>query len=119
MAVEAVVVADASGEIRYWSAGAEALFGYSAGEAVGHSLDLIVPDDYRHRHWAGFHRAMATGECRIDRATMNIPVRCRDGAVRSFPGRFVFLADPHGCGVGAAAIYGERAGGEEPFTPLR
>ncbi|MGH9185578.1 MAG: PAS domain S-box protein [Acidimicrobiales bacterium] len=44
------------------------LFGYSAGEAVGASLDLIVPEEFRERHWAGFRRAIETGECHLDRA---------------------------------------------------
>jgi PAS domain S-box-containing protein len=49
----AIVVADTDGVIVHWNAGAERLFGHSPEDAVGQSLDLIVPDEFRDRHWAG------------------------------------------------------------------
>ena len=57
----AIVIADRDGAIRVWTAGAERMFGYSAADAIGQPLDLIVPEDYRQAHWAGFNRAMAAG----------------------------------------------------------
>jgi len=54
----AIVYADASGRIMFWNAGAEAIFGHSPAEALGRQVDLIVPEDHREMHWAGFHRAM-------------------------------------------------------------
>ena len=54
----AVVVADAGGTISWWSPGAEILFGHRAAVAIGQSLDLIVPEALRARHWTGFGRAM-------------------------------------------------------------
>src|SRR5688500_6317108 len=62
----AVVLADTAGRITAWDPGAERLFGHPAAHAVGCSLDLIVPPELRTAHWAGFHRAMATGTCRLD-----------------------------------------------------
>jgi PAS domain S-box-containing protein len=118
---QAVVMADTSGHITYWSAGAEDLFGHTAAEAVGASLDLIVPSEHRERHWTGFHRAMATAECRLDRATINLPVLCRDGRELAFPARFVFLADANGFSVGAMGVFAGRQGDEQPWqspTPL-
>jgi PAS domain S-box-containing protein len=106
----AIVLADASGQIRYWSPGAERLFGWAAAEAVGQRLDLIVPEEYRERHWAGFNRAIGTGHARLDGAAANIPVRCRDGPVLPFPGRFVLVADAHHAAVGAMAVYESRTG---------
>ena len=100
----AVVVADPDGVIRYWSAGAEQLFGYSAGEVVGESLDLIVPPEFRERHWSGFRDAVATGVCKLDRATTNVPVLCKDGTIQPFPGRFVFLQGARSDVVGVAAL---------------
>ncbi|HVA44488.1 MAG TPA: PAS domain S-box protein [Acidimicrobiales bacterium] len=58
---DAVVVVDAEGVIRYWNAGAERLFGFSVDAAVGHSLDLIIPEPFRKRHWEAFHAAVSTG----------------------------------------------------------
>ena len=57
----AVIVADGSGTITYWNGTASELFGYSAEEAVGATLDLVVPPEHRERHWSGFHRIMDGG----------------------------------------------------------
>lgn len=76
----AVVMADAMGIICYWSAGATALFGFPRDEAVGQSLDLIVPEEFRERHRAGFERAVSSGSCDLDRATRNIPVCHKTGS---------------------------------------
>jgi PAS domain S-box-containing protein len=56
----AVILADASGKIRSWNAGAEALFGHGADVALAHRVDLVVPHAYRDMHWAGFNRTMGT-----------------------------------------------------------
>ena len=116
--VQAVVMSDKDGVIRHWNADAEKLIGYTAAEAEGRSLDLIVPDEYRARHWERFHAAMKTGVCNADRGTTNIPVRCKDGVVRPLPGRFVFLMDARNHPVGALAIWTTPAGGEQPFGPI-
>ena len=58
---DALIFADKGGLIRAWNAGAEAVFGFSAAEAIGQSLDLIIPERLRAAHWLGFHRAMARG----------------------------------------------------------
>jgi len=112
----AVVVVDTAGVIRYWSAGATALFGLA--EPVGETLDVIVPDAFRERHWAGFHRAMSTGESPISGGRINIPVRCGDDEVRAFPGTFTVLWDGHGRPAGAVGIWSERRGDETPFSPI-
>jgi PAS domain S-box-containing protein len=49
---------------RLWNGGAERLFGFSAAEAVGQTLDLIIPEKLRGRHWDGFHHSMETGQTR-------------------------------------------------------
>ena len=89
----ALVRSDLNGFIVEWDDGAEAFFGYTREEAIGQSLDLIVPEEFQDRHWAGFTNAVTSGICRMDRATTNVPVRCKDGQIRPFPGRFVFLQD--------------------------
>ena len=77
-----------------------------------------MPDEFRERHWAGFRKAVATGTCSVDRAATNLPVRCKDGTVRSFPSRFLFFQGPRDDVVGFAALYGEPAGSETPFGPI-
>src|SRR4051812_29823346 len=59
---DAVVIAGADGTIVFWNDAAGRLFGWSASEAVGRSVDLIIPQQHRDPHWAGYHRAMATGQ---------------------------------------------------------
>jgi PAS domain S-box-containing protein len=115
----AIVVADSQGMIRHWNADAEALFGHATADAVGKTLDVIVPSGgLRERHWAGLRRATETGEMRLDRAATNVPVLCKDGTVRAFPGRFVLLQGPRGEVAGYVGVFGARAGTEEPFTDI-
>src|SRR5438309_1174221 len=99
----AVALVDTDGVIRYWSPGADALFGVV--QPLGETLDVIVPEECRERHWAGFHRAMTTGESRISGGRLNIPVRCGDGELRSFPGTFTVLWDGHGAPIGAIGAW--------------
>ena len=102
----AIVFADTTGTIRYWSPGAEEFFGYTAAETLGQQLDLIVPVEFRERHWAGFRMAMRTGMSRLNGAAHpGLLVQCKDGRVRLFPGRLVLLQDPQGRAVGAIALY--------------
>lgn len=62
---EAVVYADRSGLIERWNGGATAVFGFAAHEALGHSLDLIIPEQLRAAHWRGYEAAMANGTLRL------------------------------------------------------
>jgi tRNA (guanine37-N1)-methyltransferase len=101
----AILLADANGIIRLFSPGAERLFGYDAKAAIGQSLDLIVPPDYRERHWQGFRAAIANGSPKYEDAAANIPVLCRDGTVTRFPGRLVFLRNAGGQAVGVMGIF--------------
>lgn len=59
---DALIYADRKGIIRVWNAAAERLFGFTAAEAIGQSLDLIVPEKLRAAHWRGFDAAMASGQ---------------------------------------------------------
>lgn len=58
---DAIIYANRSGVISLWNPASAALFGYSAEEALGQSLDLIIPEHLRDSHWRGFNAAMATG----------------------------------------------------------
>src|SRR5262249_36232191 len=61
---DAVIFADAEGVIRFWNRGAERIFGFAEAEAVGESLDIIIPGNLRARHWAGFTATMHSGRTR-------------------------------------------------------
>lgn len=110
----AVITADTDGVISQWNRGALVLFGYRADEAIGSSLDLIVPEHLQEAHWTGFHRAMK--EPKIKDLAADLPVRCADGEVRSFAGRLLVLSDGLGTAIGAMAIYSsEGTTGAHPF----
>ena len=80
---DAVVVCDGDGLIRLWNAAAERLFGFTPAEAVGSSLDLIIPERFRERHWAGFTRSMATGHTRYQHDVLRVPAMHKDGRTLS------------------------------------
>jgi len=67
---DALIYADREGVIREWNAGAEALFGYPKAEAIGQSLDLIIPERLRAAHWAGFERAIQSGATKFGRRAL-------------------------------------------------
>ena len=58
---DAIIFADCDGMIRVWNRGAETVFGFSAAEVIGSSLDVIVPERFRRAHWEGFHQAIERG----------------------------------------------------------
>jgi len=67
---EALIFCDLEGIIRVWNGGAEKVFGWSAAEAVGQSLDLIIPERMRKAHWDGFNQALARGGVKPGRTSM-------------------------------------------------
>jgi PAS domain S-box-containing protein len=100
----ALVFAEPSGVIRSWNSGAEALFGHPAANAVGQTLDLIVPPEYRERHWVGFKAAMAASDGNIDHGSFNIPALHRDGSVMRVAVRLHVLHDGRNRAAGAMAV---------------
>jgi PAS domain S-box-containing protein len=79
-APDAVIYADGEGMIRFWNAGAERIFGFSEAEAVGKSLDIIIPENLRARHWAGFDATMRTGKTRYGAGDiLAVPALRKDG----------------------------------------
>jgi PAS domain S-box-containing protein len=101
---DAVIVADSEGAIRYWNAAAERIFGRSAGEVLGASLDLIIPEPLRERHWDGFRHTMATGETRYGGKTLAVPAVRADGARISVEFTVALLRDATGAVSGIGAI---------------
>src|SRR6266436_33962 len=80
---DAIVVSDASGTINLWNPAAERLFGFTQAEALGNSLDLIVPERLRERHWAGYRKTMASGETRYVHDLLRVPAVHREGQALS------------------------------------
>jgi len=76
---DAVIVADADGTIVYWNATAERVFGWSPAEAVGQSLDLIIPERQRRAHLDGYATVMATGHTRHGADLLRVPALHADG----------------------------------------
>ncbi len=102
---QTLVLADAEGVIQLWSAGAERAFGHAACDAVGQTLDLIVPPDLREQHWIGFRRAMATAQAAVEGQPGPFPVLRADGAIAETLGRLTLLRDPKGAAIGAAVAF--------------
>ena len=78
---DAVIYADRDGAIRFWNAGAERIFGFSKTEAIGRSLDIIIPERLRQRHWDGYTRMMQTGHSRYGAdELLSVPAVTKAGA---------------------------------------
>jgi PAS domain S-box-containing protein len=101
---QAIVVADATGRIQLWSRGAEQLFGLSPAQAIGQTLDLVVPADYREAHWQGFHAAMKAGAGKLENQSFDLPVNYR-GDVTEVRGVLTLLRDPEKNVIGAMAVF--------------
>ena len=103
-AADAVVAADTSGKITLWNAGAERLFGYSEAEAVAQSLDVIIPEAQRKRHWDGYRHVMQTGETRYGTSVLRVPAVRKDGTRISIAFTVGLLKDAGGRVEGIFAI---------------
>jgi PAS domain S-box-containing protein len=102
---DAIVAADAQGVIRFWNPGAERIFGFTAADAVGQSLDLIIPERQRDRHWRGYHHVMQTGRSRYgDGDILAVPGVRKDGTRISLEFTIVPLRDGSGGLTGMGAI---------------
>lgn len=80
---DAIVVCDANGAITFWNPAAERMFGFSEHEALGQSLDLIIPERQRQRHWDGYHKTMQTGQTRYGNDVLRVPALHKDGRTLS------------------------------------
>ena len=103
-APDAILVSDREGIITFWNRGAERMFGHSAAEAVGQSLDLIIPENLRGRHWEGYHRVMAAGKTKYQTGLLSSPGIRKDGSRVSLEFSMVLLRDEAGGMAGCAAI---------------
>ena len=102
---DAIIAADKEGIIRFWNPGAERIFGYASHDAIGRSLDIIIPERLRKRHWDGYHTVIASGESRYGHGDiLAVPGIKKDGAGVSIEFTIVPLRDETGALTGLAAI---------------
>jgi PAS domain S-box-containing protein len=101
---DAVLFGDREGRIRYWNGGAERTFGWAASEALGQSMDLIIPERLRGRHWEGWDRVMETGVTRYGTELLAVPAARKDGAPLSIEFTIQLVRGDGGEILGAAAI---------------
>ena len=102
---DAIVYADAEGVIRLWNRGATRVFGFTETEALGRSLDIIIPEGLRERHWRGYRATMRTGQSRYgDGEILSVPALRKDGARVSVEFTILPFTDDAGRMMGIAAI---------------
>lgn len=101
---DGVIVSDAQGAITLWNPGAERIFGFSEDEALGQSLDIIIPEPFRARHWEGYHETVASGESRYGAGDLlAVPALRRDGKRISIEFTIVLVKDDAGRVTGMVA----------------
>ena len=76
----AIVFGDREGIIRLWNAGAETMFGWTAEEAIGKSMDMIIPEKHRPRHWEGYDQVMESGVTKYGSSVLAVPASPRTAA---------------------------------------
>ena len=101
---DAVVFGDAESNVRLWNAGAERIFGFRADEILGKSMDLIIPENLRERHWEGYDQTMKTGTTQYNRNLLAVPAIRKDGTRISIEFTIVLIRGADGKLLGPAAI---------------
>lgn len=116
---DAMIYSDKEGIIRGWNAAAEALFGYPKDDAIGQSLDLIIPEHLRDAHWAGFNRAMESGKTRLDgHATITRSLTRSKGAIY-VEMSFAVVSDVNSKVIGSVAVARDATQRREKERALR
>jgi PAS domain S-box-containing protein len=101
---DAVLIANTEGRIVFWNAAAERLFGWSADEVVGQSMEVIIPERLRDRHWEGWRRVVATGETKYGTSLLEVPAARRDGRQLSIAFTVSLLTGPDDAVAAVAAV---------------
>jgi PAS domain S-box-containing protein len=117
---DAIISSDSDGRITFWNPGAERIFGFSRSEAIGQSLDLIIPERLRARHWEGYTDVMRTGESRYGQGDLlSVPALRKDGTRLSIEFTIVPLKDVAGAMAGMVAILRDVTARFEELRALR
>ncbi|WP_445189162.1 PAS domain S-box protein [Pseudonocardia sp. Cha107L01] len=119
-ASDAIIATDRAGVITLWNPGAERIFGHPAEEAIGQSLDLIIPERLRLAHWRGFSEVIRTGQSRYGTGELlSVPSFRRDGQRISIEFTIVPLKDVEGRMAGMVAILGDVTARFDELKTLR
>ena len=104
-ASDAIIATDREGLITFWNPGAERIFGFTVEEAVGRSLDLIIPENLRARHWSGFRQTMESGTSRYGHGDLlSVPGLTKDGRRISVEFTIVLLLSQTQAVTGTVAV---------------
>ena len=104
-AADAIIATDRDGVISFWNPGAARIFGFESEEAVGQSLDIIIPESLRKRHWDGYRHVMATGKSHYGEGDLlAVPGVTKDGRRISVEFTVALLRNTAGDAIGIAAI---------------
>lgn len=101
---DAIVISDAAGAITFWNPAATRMFGYPENEAIGQTLDLIIPERLRGRHWDGYHKTMASGETRYGNDVLRVPAVDKAGRSLSIAFTVALLHSNDGAVTGIVAV---------------
>jgi len=101
---DAVIVADRTGAITMWNPAAERIFGFTEIEALGQSLDLIIPERQRESHWNGYHQTMQTGQTRYATDVLRVPAIDKAGRRLSIAFTVALLYSANNQVTGIAAV---------------
>ncbi len=107
---DAIIVSDAHGAITVWNPAAERMFGFTQREALGQSLDLIIPVRQRQRHWDGYEKTMRTGETRYGSSVLRVPALHKDGHTLSIAFTVALLRSAENTVTGIVAVVRDETG---------
>jgi PAS domain S-box-containing protein len=103
LAPDAVIFAGTDGTIQAWNGGATRIFGFSRDEAMGQSLDLIIPERFREQHWTAYDKALEAGETKYSGKALPTRSETKDGATIYVELTFAIIKDASGTVIGALA----------------
>ena len=101
---DAVMVCNAQGAITLWNPAAQRMFGFTEADALGQSLDIIIPQRQQQRHWDGYHKTMASGVTKYGSDLLKVPALHKDGHTLSIAFTVSLLHAPDGSVSGIAAV---------------
>jgi len=101
---DALIYADRSGTIRRWNRASTTLFGFTAEDALGQSLDLIIPEHLREAHWRGFDAALESGTMKLAGRPTLTRAQHKDGRKLYIEMTFALVKDAGGAVLGSAAM---------------
>lgn len=102
-APDAIIYAGTDGMVAYWNAAAERVFGHTADEAMGQSLDLIIPEQFRDAHWTGYDRALGAGETKYAGQALTTRATKKGGETIYVDLGFAMIHDASGATIGVMA----------------